>query len=211
MNRTIIDISRNLAPDTAVWPGDTQFNLRTIMSLQQGDSVNLTTLTISAHTGTHVDAPYHFAARGRKMEAVDLRPYWGLAQVVTVSLPGGPLLPAHFSAYDLARAPRLLVRTPAASFPVTQFPTNFPHPSPDLAAYLSSQGVLLYGTDAPSMDDVNSKTLPGHKGMLNNGVSILEGLDLSDAPDGLYELCALPLKIIGGDGSPVRAVLRTLD
>jgi arylformamidase len=211
MNKTIIDISRNLAPDTAVWPGDTQFNLRIIMSLEQGDSVNLTTLTISAHTGTHVDAPYHFAARGHKMDAVDLRPYWGLAQVVTVSLPSGPLLATHFSAYDLARAPRLLVRTPAASFPVTQFPTSFPHPSPKFAGYLSSVGVLLYGTDAPSMDDVNSKTLPGHRAMLQNGVSILEGLDLSDAPDGLYELCALPLKIVGGDGSPVRAVLRTLD
>ena len=211
MNEKIIDISRNLSPDTAVWPGDTQFNLRSIMSLQQGDSVNLTTLTISAHTGTHVDAPYHFAAAGRKMDAVDLRPYWGLAQVVTVSLPSGPLLPVHFSAYDLFRAERLLVRTPAASFPVTQFPTSFPHPSPELADYLSSQGVLLYGTDAPSMDDANSKTHPGHKAMLQNNISILEGLDLSDAPDGLYELCALPLKIIGGDGSPVRAVLRTLD
>ncbi len=211
MNEKIIDISRNLSPETAVWPGDTQFNLRATMSLEQGDFVNLTTLTISAHTGTHVDAPYHFAADGRKMDGVDLRPYWGLAQVVTVSEPGGPLLPSHFSAYDLARAPRLLVRTPAASFPVTQFPTSFPHPSPELAAHLGSLGVLLYGTDAPSMDNVNSKTLPGHKAMLKNNISILEGLDLSSAPDGLYELCALPLKIIGGDGSPVRAVLRTLD
>lgn len=211
MNQRIIDISRNLAPDTAVWPGDTPFNLRTIMAKQNGDSVNLTTLTISAHTGTHADAPYHFADDGQKMDAVDLRPYWGMAQVVTVSEPSGPLFPTHFSAYDLYRAPRLLVRTPAASFPVTQFPDTFPYPSPELAAYLGSLDILLYGTDAPSMDDLHSKTLPGHNAMLHNGIAILESLDLSHAPDGLYELSALPLKIVGGDGSPIRAVLRAID
>ena len=75
---------------------------------------------------------------------------------------------------------------------------------------LGSLSILLYGTDAFSMDDVNSETLPGHNAMLSSGISILEGLDLTNAPDGLYEFAALPLKIIGGDGSPVRAVLRTL-
>jgi len=211
MKRTIIDISRNLAPDTAVWPGDTPFSLRKTMERQQGDSVNLTTLTISAHTGSHADAPYHFADVGLTMEAVDLRPYWGAAQVVTVKKESGPLLPADFSAYDLARAERLLVRTPAGRYPVTQFPPDFPYPSPELADWLGSLGVLLYGTDGLSMDDINSTTLPGHKAMLRNGIAILEGLDLTQAPDGVYELAALPLKIIGGDGSPVRAVLRTLN
>ena len=210
MKRTIIDISRNLAADTAVWPGDTQFNLRKTMERQRGDSVNLTTLTISAHTGSHVDAPYHFTDNGLTMEAVDLRPYWGPAQVVTVHKESGPLFPSDFSAYDLVSAVRLLVRTPAGKLPVTEFPPTFPHPSPELADILGSLSILLYGTDAFSMDDVNSETLPGHNAMLSSGISILEGLDLTNAPDGLYEFAALPLKIIGGDGSPVRAVLRTL-
>jgi arylformamidase len=210
MKRTIIDISRNLAADTAVWPGDTPYNLRKTMDRQQGDFVNLTTLTISAHTGSHVDAPYHFTDNGLTMEAVDLRPYWGQAQVVTIHKESGPLYPSDFSAYDLASAARILVRTPAGKLPVTEFPPNFPHPSSKLADMLGSLGILLYGTDAFSMDDVNSETLPGHNAMLRNGISILEGLDLTQAPDGFYELAALPLKIIGGDGSPVRAVLRTL-
>jgi len=210
MKRTIIDISRNLSANTAVWPGDTPFNLRTTMDRQRGDFVNLTTLTISAHTGSHVDAPYHFTDNGLTMEAVDLRPYWGPAQVVTIHKEGGPLYPSDFSAYDLASAARLLVRTPAGKLPVTEFPPTFPHPSPELADILGSLGILLYGTDAFSMDDVNSKTLPGHNAMLRSSISILEGLDLTQAPDGIYELAALPLKIIGGDGSPVRAVLRTL-
>lgn len=210
MKGTIIDISRNLAPDTAVWPGDTPFSLRKMMEMQNGDSVNLTTLTISAHTGSHVDAPYHFADDGLTMEAVDLQPYWGPAQVVTVKKESGPLVAADFANYDLSGAPRLLVRTPVSKYPVTEFPPAIPHPSPELADLLGSLGIRLYGTDALSMDDINSKTLPGHNAMLRNGIAILEGLDLTDAPDGLYELAALPLKIIGGDGSPVRAVLRTL-
>ena len=210
MKGTIIDISRNLAPDTAVWPGDTPFSLRKIMEMERGDSVNLTTLTISAHTGSHVDAPYHFADEGPTMEAVDLRPYWGPAQVVTVHKESGPLIPADFAGYELSGAARLLVRTPVARFPVTKFPAAIPHPSPELANLLGSLGILLYGTDAFSMDDINSKTLPGHNAMLDNGIAILEGLDLTHAPDGLYELAALPLKITGGDGSPVRAVLRAL-
>ena len=210
MKGTIIDISRNLAPDTAVWPGDTPFSLRKVMERGLGHSVNLTTLTISAHTGSHVDAPYHFTDDGLTMEAVDLRPYWGLAQVVTVDKESGPLYPSDFSDCDLTRAARLLVRTPVSSYPVTEFPSAIPHPSPELADMLGSLEILLYGTDALSMDDINSETLPGHNAMLRNGISILEGLDLTLAPDGLYELAALPLKIVGGDGSPVRAVLRSI-
>jgi len=210
MKEKIVDISRNLAPDTAVWPGDTPFSLRKTMERRQGDAVNLTTLTISAHTGSHADAPYHFVDGGLTMEAVDLRPYWGPVQVVTVGKESGALLPADFSAYDLARAERLLVRTPASKYPVTQFPLDFPYPSPELADFLGSLSILLYGTDGLSMDDVNSTRLPGHNAMLRNGIAILEGLDLTQAADGLYELAALPLKIVGGDGSPVRAVLRRL-
>jgi len=210
MKETIIDISRILSPETAVWPGDTPFNLQTIMSRQNGDSVNLTTITLSTHTGTHVDAPIHFTNNGQTMEAVDLRPYWGLAQVVTISKESGPVYARDFANYDLTRAPRLLVRTPAGNVPFTRFPETIPHPSPELADYLGTLGICLYGTDALSMDDIESETLPGHNAMLRNGIAILEGLDLRQAPDGQYELSALPLKINGGDGSPVRAVLRPI-
>lgn len=194
----------------AVWPGDTPFNLQTQLRLADGHSVNLTTITMSAHTGSHADAPYHFAADGATLEALDLGVYWGKAQVVTVHKAAGPLEPADFAAYDLALAPRLLVRTGAAAVPHTQFPETFVHPSPALAEFLGRQGVILYGTDAPSMDAVDSKDLPGHHALRRNGVAILEGLDLSAAVDGVYELVALPLKIVGGDGSPVRAALRVL-
>jgi len=205
---TIIDISRTLTHDLSVWPGSDPFVLETTLRKRDGASVNVTRLIIGAHTGTHADAPYHFDDDGVTMEAVDLRPFWGLAQVVTIHKPAGPLFPADFAAYDLTRAPRLLVRTPIGDLPHSQFPPAIPHPSPELADFLNAQGVILYGTDAPSMDAVDSQDLPGHHALLRNRVAILEGLDLNNAPDGLYELVALPLKIGGGDGSPVRAALR---
>ena len=207
---TIIDISRKLEAGMAVWPGDTPYNLQTILDRRRGDSVNLTTLTLSAHTGSHADAPRHFTDDGATMEQVDLQPYWGPALVVTIHKKAGPLFPADFAAYDLRGAERLLVRTPAGQLDPAVFPEAIVYPSPELADYLGNLGVVLYGTDAPSMDAIDSKELPGHKALLRNGVAILEGLDLSRAPDGRYELAALPLKIVGGDGSPVRAALRPL-
>lgn len=204
----IIDISRTLAPQMAVWPGDTRFGLQTTMDRGQGDSVNLTTITMSAHSGSHVDAPRHFTDEGETIEGLDLRPYWGLAQVVTVYKEPGPLFPGDFAAYDLSLAPRLLVRTPAGDLDPTVFPEKIVYPSPQLAAHLGSLGIVLYGTDAPSMDAVDDPLLPGHNALLQNKIAILEGLDLGKAADDLYELVALPLKIENGDGSPVRAALR---
>jgi arylformamidase len=206
----VIDISRTLSPEIAVWPGDTPFSITANLSLADGASVNLTTLTLSAHTGSHVDAPYHFRQEGEPLDALSLEPFWGLAQVVTVSQREGSLLPGAFAEYDLSRAPRLLVRSRCSDMDPRQFPAAFVHPSPELAAFLGDQGVILYGTDAPSMDAENSKTLAGHHALAEAGIAILEGLDLSRAEDGLYELVALPLKIAGGDGSPVRAALRPL-
>jgi len=207
---TIVDISRTLSAEIAVWPGDTPFQMRTTMARAEGASVNLTTLTLSAHTGSHVDAPYHYADEGATLEAVSLDPFWGAAQVVTVQKESGALTPDDFADYDLRRAPRLLVHSPASELGPARFPERYVHPDPELAAFLGERGVILYGTDAPSMDAVDSKRLPGHNALDQQGIAILEGLDLSQTADGLYELVALPLKIAGGDGSPVRAALRPI-
>ncbi len=207
---TLIDISRKLEPALAVWPGDTPFERRTVLSMADGAFVNLSTLTLSSHTGTHVDAPFHVQRDGVTIERLALEAYWGMAQVVTVHKTMGPLDPEDFQHVDLGRALRLLVRSPGSTAPHDVFPPQFVYPSPALAQALGRAGIVLYGADTPSMDHADSKDLPGHNALLAAGIAILEGLDLRTAPDGLYELVALPLKIAGGDGSPVRAVLRTL-
>lgn len=204
----IIDISRTLRPEIAVWPGDSRFALEKALERSRGDSVNLTTLTLSAHTGSHVDGPLHFADEGEVIAALDLQPYWGAAQVVSVNKSSGPLFPEDFAGYDLGLAPRLLVRSPAGKGDPNRFPRRFVYPSPALADRLGKLGVVLYGSDTPSMDPEDSKTLDGHNALYRNKIAILEWLDLSQAPDGLYDLVALPLKIAEGEGSPVRAALR---
>ena len=207
---TLIDISRTLEPALAVWPGDTPFERRVQLAMRDGASVNLSTLTLSAHTGSHVDAPFHVQIDGETVERLPLEPYWGPAQVVTVRKAAGPLTAEDLQHVDLALAPRLLVRSPGSSAPHDLFPAEFVYPSPALVGVLARAGIVLYGADTPSMDDADSKELPGHHALLAAGIAILEGLDLRAAPDGVYELAALPLKIAGGDGSPVRAVLRTV-
>lgn len=207
---TLIDISRPLTGVTAVWPRSQPFTLTTVLSLQNGDSVNFSNLLLNAHTGTHVDAPYHFTDTGQTIEQLDLRPFWGTAQLVTISNTVRPLTPADFAAHDLSLAPRLLVHSPLSDLPLNQFPTDCHYPSPELADFLAQHGIILYGTDAPSMDALDSKTLPGHHALHHHHIAILEGLALANVPDGLYELSALPLNIVGGDGSPVRAILRSI-
>lgn len=210
MSRQLFDITRTINPTIAVWPGDSPFAAEVVAAIGQGASINLTTLTISSHTGTHVDAPYHFSNDDLTIEQVPLAAYVGPATVVTVARESGPLTPADFPDLDWSVVSRLLVHSSASDKPHHLFPTEFVYPSPELADWLGRHQVVLFGSDAPSMDDMNSKSLPGHHALRRNRVAILEGLLLSGVPDGDYELIALPLKIEGGDGSPVRAILRSL-
>ena len=204
----IIDIARTINPTLAVWPGDTPFSAEVRLAMSQGASINLTTLTLSSHTGTHVDAPYHFSDDDLTLENVPLQPYVGPATVVTVRREHGPLTPADFPDLAWPGVERLLVHSSASAMPVDHFPTEIVYPSPELAALMAQHNVVLFGSDAPSMDDIKSQTLPGHISLRRNGIAILEGLMLANVPDGDYELIALPLKIEGCDGSPVRAILR---
>jgi arylformamidase len=209
-NPRLIDITRPLSPTLAVWPGDTPFSASALLELRQGDAVNLTTLTLSSHTGTHVDAFNHFSEDGATVDRMPLAAYIGPATVVTVTRTAGPLTVADFPRLDWDRVERLLVHSGASREALNRFPAEFVYPTPELADFLADRNIVLFGSDAPSMDHVDSKTLPGHHALYKNNIAILEGLLLTGAPDGQYELIALPLKISGGDGSPVRAILRTI-
>jgi len=205
----LYDISRSYSPVIATWPGDTPFHIEQVLSQERGDSVTVSSLRMSTHVGTHVDAPLHFDTGGAAIDQLALLPFWGLAQVVTVSRNAGPLTKADFEGRELDRAPRLLVHSPSSQQPDERFPTEIVFPGPELAADLQAAGVILYGTDAPSVDRLDDPQLPGHHALAQAGIAILEGLNLAGVPDGLYELASLPLKLVGSDGSPVRAVLRS--
>ena len=190
----IYDISRRISESTFVWPGDVPFSWRETESGGSAAPFGSTCFTMSAHCGTHADAPSHVFADGPAIGAAPLAAYVGKARVV--GLPGigetGPdLLPTR------ALGPlRVLFRSGGkASL------------SPLAAIRLAEGGAMLVGTDAASIDPEDAEDLPAHRALLERGVALLEDLDLTDVPEGDYQLVALPLRFDNLDASPVRAIL----
>lgn len=206
----LYDISRTVSPSIAVWPGDTCYQYTHNLSLSDGASVNLTSITISPHTGSHADAPYHYDAQGAHPAALDLHAYLGPAHVATITRQSGGIVPSDFDGHDLTGLQRLLIHTWVSDVPDHEWPEDFPYPTVELIDWLAAQGVVLLGLDSPSVDEFSSTTLPCHHRLHAHRILNLENLYLAGVPDGVYELIALPLKLTGVCGSPVRAVLREM-
>jgi len=206
----IYDITRRVTPKTAVWPGDTPFGFDLLTSIAGGGSVNLTTLHMSAHTGTHADAYWHFENDGAHPAEMPLEAYIGPAQVVTLTREDGGITPDDLRDLEIAQATRVLFHTPVSDLPDHVWPTRFPYLTIELIDMLAAQGVRLIGLDSPSVDAFHSKDLTCHHRLRARGIVNLESLQLSGVPDEVYELVALPLKLDGVCGSPVRAILREI-
>ncbi|MEX2582043.1 MAG: cyclase family protein [Gemmatimonadota bacterium] len=205
---TYVDISRPLGSSIPVWPGDTPPRLDRVLRLAAGDTVNLSTLSMSAHTGTHADAPFHVMDSGEGIGGLPIAAFVGRAVVVDAR--DRPSIDSDLVGRTLAARPpprRILFRTGAWVRP-DEFPTIFAAIDPPAATLLAEAGVMLVGTDAPSVDPFDSIELPAHKTLAAAGIANLENLLLDGIPEGEYELIALPLRLDEGDGSPVRAVLR---
>lgn len=203
------DITRPLAAGTAPWPGDTPFSLRWTWTQAAGAAVNVSAFTMSPHTGTHADAPYHCDAAAPGMDAVGLAPYLGPCRVADLS-GRAAVTAADLGALDLTGVRRLLVRT-GSNPAVDRFNPGFTWLEPVAAEVLAALGVMLFGTDAPSVDPYDSQDLPAHRALGRGRIAILENLWLDAVAPGDYELIALPLRLAGADAAPIRAVLRALD
>jgi arylformamidase len=204
----IYDISQTLDKKTAVWPGDQKFRHRWSMQIAKGHSCNVSAITMSAHTGTHLDAPYHFDETGPDIGGLQLLPFLGPARVFEVP-PELDLISAEFLVrLDWKGVERALFRTRASRLVEDRFDRDFTSLDEGGAEFLAGLELLLVGTDTPSIDAFLSKDMSCHKILCRQGIAILEGARLADVPPGDYELICLPLKFRGLDGSPVRAVLR---
>ncbi|MED1204492.1 arylformamidase [Heyndrickxia acidicola] len=201
-----LDISQPLEQGIAVWPGDTPFTYKVSWSKEESGSVNVGQIQMSTHTGTHIDAPFHFDNKGKKVIELDLDLYIGMARVVHLPTPTAIGI-KELSHLDLKGVSRLLIRTDAWKNRKV-FPSTIPPIEPGLASFLASKGVRLIGLDLPSVDPIDSKELLAHHELTEHGIHILEGLILENIPPGDYELAALPLPLAEADGSPVRAVIR---
>ncbi len=210
----IWDISRTLTSHLAPWPGDTPFSFRLMQKIPEGSSVNLGSINLSVHNGTHADAIFHFKEDGLTIEKAPLQNYFGPAVVVDLtekySRPEkrGPIEinDLQSAEKDFAAAPRLLLKT--GDWPDSAvFPLWIPVLAPGVAAWLQEKKVILLGLDLPSVDPIDAKVLANHHALAEAGIWIIESLDLSAVTAGTYQMAALPLKIAGADGAPVRAVL----
>ena len=203
------DISPPVWAGAPVFPGDAAYRSAWAARIGPGCPVNVSTLTLSPHTGAHADAPLHYDDAGAAIGAVALEPYLGRCRVIH-AIRCGPLVHWKHLAHAASGLPeRVLVRTYAQA-PIERW-------DPDLAAYapatverLADLGVLLIGIDTASIDPATSKSLDSHQVIRRRGLRVLENLVLDDVPEGDYELIALPLKLTTADASPVRAILREL-
>ncbi len=205
----LYDISRTLAPGIAVWPGDAAFRREFAMQMQRGDSCNVGTVTMSVHTGSHSDAPRHFDPDGLDISQVPLEKYLGPATVIEIPAQADRIEVQLLAGLEPDKLRRVLFKTRASELPSAEWDESFVYLALETAELLGQAGTLLVGLDSPSVDPFSSKTLTTHKLLLRAGIAILEGLYLQEVPPGEYELIALPLKLQGFDGSPVRAVLRS--
>jgi len=199
----LIDISRPLSPATAVWPGDQPVEWSWTAQLDEGASVNLSALSLSLHAGTHADAPYHVENSGDTTDDFALSVFVGPAAVVEVQ-EASYIRPHHVSDVD---APRVLFKTEASALPASEWPDTITALHPETIAALDQNDVVLVGTDAPSVDPLDSTDLPAHRALIQSGIVNLEGLTFHDVDPGRYSLLSLPLRVEGADAAPVRAVL----
>lgn len=203
----IYDITPQVRPSLWVWPGDTPPSRDVLMDMARGDHLTLSTLRATVHLGAHADAPSHYGRGAPAIEAADLDRYIGPCQLLRVgAAPGERLGPGAIA--GPIRAERVLLATGTFAPHAPEFQEDFAALAPEFVAWLRGQGVRLVGIDTPSVDPFASKDLPTHRRCLELDVAILEGLVLEGVPEGLYELVALPLRLVGFDASPVRAILR---
>lgn len=207
---TLYDVSLTIAEDLPVWPGDPKIELKKISQIENGQEANVTHISACVHIGTHVDAPDHFLGNGKTVENLPLDLLVGPSSLVELSVSG------QISAADLDNAniphgtKRLLIKTSNSQIwteGIKEFREDFIALEADAAAYLVEQGVQVVGVDYLSVAPF-AEPAPTHRTLLEAGVLIIEGLDLSRVEAGEYTLLCLPLKIKDSDGAPARVLLQ---
>ncbi|MFL6584308.1 MAG: cyclase family protein [Chthoniobacterales bacterium] len=206
--RTLYDITPRVTPRLGVWPGDTPLSREVLLDLKRGDSVTLSSLRATVHLGAHADGPNHYDGDAAAIDERPLEYYLGECEVIRIKAPRATRLTSAMLSRQITTR-RVLFAT--GTFPDPEnWNSDFAALSAELIEALHAQGVITVGIDTPSIDLQESKDLPAHKAILRHEMAILEGLVLTEVPEGRYELIALPLRLVGFDASPVRAVLRTM-
>jgi arylformamidase len=205
---SIYDISLPIVSGGLVYPGNPEISITPQQAISRGAGANVSALAFGSHTGTHVDAPKHFFDDGIGVDALPLDVLMGPAVVVCMADDVMAVGEEHLRMHELTKHTRVLIKTRNSGFiREPEFHKDYTYLAPDGAAYLVSLGVKLVGIDYLSIEQFHSGHHRTHRTLLEAGVVIVEGLDLSVPPMGPYELRVLPLRLAGLDGAPARAVL----
>ena len=202
-----LDVSVLLHDGLVPWPGDPPFRLERVSDLARGDICTFSTLSMSAHAGTHVDAPLHYLRRGRSIDLWPLDATVGPARVISIRNPS-TIGVDELQSQRIQKGERLLFKTrnSARKRPGVFF-KDYVSVSPDAARYLASRRLRAVGIDGPSIGPFEQGA-ETHRILLGGGIWIVEWLDLRRVPAGPCDLICMPLRIVGGDGAPARAILK---
>jgi arylformamidase len=204
----LIDVSVPIDSSLANYPGNTPFTLEAIKRRARGDSSNLSTLHMSAHAGTHVDAPRHFFDDGGGVETLPLEMLCGRTRVVELTTRRS-VTAEDLAPFDLSEDVRLLLKTHNSRLWGTpEFHPDFIGVTEGGARFLVDRGVKVLGIDYLSVEEYKTPGAPAHHILLGGGTIVIEGLNLRDVDPGTYEMFCLPLAVVGSDGAPARVILR---
>lgn len=208
----IYDISIPISESMPTYPGDPPVTIDPILQIAQGDAANVSRLSFSNHTGTHLDPPAHFIPGGATVDQLDLRVLIGAARVIDLTR-----VAREITANDLERAriprgtQRLLLKTRnSALWRKSEFQKDFVGIAGDAAQWLVDHKIKLVGIDYLSVETFGAREPRTHRTLLGAGVIAVEGLNLTGITPGQYTLICLPLKIKDGDGAPARAILTSI-
>jgi len=205
----LIDVSVLLTPGMPVYPGNAEFEMVPVHRIADGHTSNHSRLAMGTHCGTHVDAPLHFFDGEPGIDQLPLDLLVGRARVIDLPHRGG-ITEQHLAGPGLREDIRVLLRTPNSALWNTTdgFHTDYTYVTEEAAKFLVEQGVKVVGVDYLSVEQFKKPGAPAHHALLGSGVIVIEGLDLSEAEAGAYEMYCLPLRIKDADGSPARVVLK---
>ncbi|MGZ3600348.1 MAG: cyclase family protein [Ktedonobacterales bacterium] len=207
-----IDVSVPLHTGMVHWPDNPPVQIERIMGIDRGDTANVSKISMGSHTGTHMDAPIHFVPGG---EGIDMLPFdatMGTARVIAIA-DAVSIKRAELEPHGIQRGERILFKTRNSNrvWNTDEFVEDFVYISLEAAEYLAERGVRTVGVDYLSVGGYTQDGLETHDALLGAGIWIIEGLNLASVEPGTYELVCLPLKIVGGDGAPARAIVRAVD
>jgi arylformamidase len=204
----VIDISVTLRKGVPCWPGEDFWEFQPVARMEKGDPCNVSKFAMGCHMGTHVDAPWHFGIGDQTVEAIPMEQLILPARVIDLTHVDKKIARSDLEGkIDGVQAVLFKTKNSGTIDSLKPFDKEFIHPDPSAGEYLVERGIKTLGVDYLSVDGFGVKGAPVHHILLGNGVFIVEGLDLSKVEPRDYLFVVLPLKILGADGAPARAIL----